>query len=110
MGGRTPLGIVIGVGINVLPASVPQGVVLRYPAGSLVQEIGHPVERGPLMWGVLQEICALRKHLQSPALIWAWNRHLAYKHQTVNLHHLDEHVEPVRIFRVNSKGNLLVAG
>ncbi len=108
--GAYPLGLVIGVGINVMPASVPKEILLHYPASSLVQEIGLTMERDPLMWGVLQEMCALRKHLQSHAVIRSWNRSLAYKHQTVKLHHPDKSVEPVRIIRVNLNGNLLVKG
>ncbi|MFW5726149.1 MAG: biotin--[acetyl-CoA-carboxylase] ligase, partial [Bacteroidota bacterium] len=58
--------LVVGMGVNVGRKAVPPPDGLRYPATSVEEAIGIPVNRWELLASVIQEIHALRPVLATP--------------------------------------------
>jgi BirA family transcriptional regulator, biotin operon repressor / biotin---[acetyl-CoA-carboxylase] ligase len=80
-GGASPKGlphVVLGFGINVLPASYPPEIASRVT--SLEGELGRPVDRGALLASSLVRLAARYTDLQEgrrSAVLDAWRRHAA---------------------------------
>ena len=78
-------GIVLGIGVNVGPASVPQTRDLMLPATCLEVELGQPIERAQLLAEILVQILAWRNRQFDPAFIQAWESRLAFRDQTIEI-------------------------
>jgi BirA family biotin operon repressor/biotin-[acetyl-CoA-carboxylase] ligase len=77
--GETLQGLVLGVGVNVAPTSVPPADEVIFPATSVEDVLGRPVERLALLRGILAELLAWRAQLASPAFLEAWQSRLAFR-------------------------------
>ncbi len=77
--------IVLGIGVNVLSASVPPPAELSFPATSVEAELGQTSERFDLLRNTLQLIAHWRERLATGELLEAWNQSLAYKGQQVRV-------------------------
>lgn len=78
-------GLVLGIGINVLPGSVPPAEELLYPATCLQAHCPIPVERYAFLASVLENLITFRRDLTSTRFLADFNQHLAFKGQAVNL-------------------------
>ncbi len=74
---------VVGMGLNVRAGAVPQGVLLRFPAGDVESSAGRPLKRTPLLYEVLRRFVAWVGRLDSPAFLQTWEDLLAYRGQAV---------------------------
>jgi BirA family biotin operon repressor/biotin-[acetyl-CoA-carboxylase] ligase len=77
--------VVTGIGVNVSSQAVPPADTVRFPATSLEDEVGNPVDRWMLLRAILQEMIDLRPILGKPDFYQAWGNHLAYKGEWVKL-------------------------
>ncbi|MFO8035784.1 MAG: biotin--[acetyl-CoA-carboxylase] ligase [Anaerolineales bacterium] len=77
--------VILGIGINVDPASIPKGMELRFPAASLVQVSGRELERPLLLRWVLKKLVAWYPRISSDAFLAAWEEMLAFRGQRVAL-------------------------
>jgi BirA family biotin operon repressor/biotin-[acetyl-CoA-carboxylase] ligase len=77
--------VVIGAGINVLKRAVPDTDILRFPGTSLESMLGHPVEREPLLYDILDRFIALRPELGTDAFMNKWGSALAYRGRQVKV-------------------------
>ena len=75
--------LVLGMGLNVLAASVPPAENLDFPATSLEDETGQSLDRPALLRGILSELIAWRARLGSPEFLAAWEDRLAYRGEQV---------------------------
>jgi BirA family biotin operon repressor/biotin-[acetyl-CoA-carboxylase] ligase len=89
--------LVLGIGINVAPASVPPAGELLYPATCVETALGSPVERFDLLRAVLEELIALRPRLGSAEFLQAWEQHLAFRGEWV---HVGDGLKPDRLGQV----------
>lgn len=78
-------GVVLGIGVNISPQSVPPAAELNFPATSVEAETGTPVDRLALLHAILEEIIFWRQRLATPAFLQAWELHLAYKGEWVRM-------------------------
>jgi BirA family biotin operon repressor/biotin-[acetyl-CoA-carboxylase] ligase len=83
--GETLSGLVLGIGINVLPGSVPPPEELLYPATCLQAHCPIPVERYTFLASVLENLIVMRRDLTLSSFLSDYNEHLAFKGQAVNL-------------------------
>jgi BirA family biotin operon repressor/biotin-[acetyl-CoA-carboxylase] ligase len=83
--GEALKGLVLGIGINVLPGSVPPVKGLLYPATCLQEHCPTPVERYAFLASVLEQLISLRREIISAAFLADFNEHLAFKGQAVSL-------------------------
>ncbi len=88
--GSQLLGVVVGVGINIAPSSVPPAGELIFPATSIEDQLGRPVDRLELMRALLEEMFAWRPRLGSPEFYQTWEDHLAYRGEWVQIQQLGQ--------------------
>jgi BirA family biotin operon repressor/biotin-[acetyl-CoA-carboxylase] ligase len=82
--------VVLGIGLNVLPASVPPGSwdTLNphpFPATSLEAVLGASVERWGLLSAILDELLRWRQRLSGSDFLQVWEANLAYRDQWVQV-------------------------
>jgi BirA family biotin operon repressor/biotin-[acetyl-CoA-carboxylase] ligase len=77
--------VVLGIGINVKPESVPKDVPLDYPATYLEAAVGGKVSRAPLLRSVLEGVARWWPELSADAFREAWERRLAFRGEQVEV-------------------------
>lgn len=77
--------LVLGMGVNVLNASVPPADQLLFPATSVETELGHPIGRAELLRGILTSVLDWRPNLGAAAFLKAWEGSLAFRGQQVQV-------------------------
>jgi len=108
MGGRL-LGVVVGIGINVLRDAVPAPEELLFPAVSVEEALGTGVAREDLLRSSLAFLFAWRERLSSPHFLQAWEGRLAYRWQQVQVESAGS--EPVSgvLVGISTEGDLLLS-
>jgi biotin-(acetyl-CoA carboxylase) ligase len=77
--------IILGIGLNVKPGSVPAAEGLNYPATSLEVVMGEEVSRLPLLHDVLKAVLKWRDQLTDPEFIRTWEAALAFQGEQVEI-------------------------
>ncbi len=80
------IAIILGIGINIAPPSVPPPEKLDFPATCVESVLEKNVDRWSLMHSVLEKVIALRPHIQSPDFIRAWEHRLAFRGEWVQIY------------------------
>ncbi len=75
--------LVVGVGVNVAPRSVPPAESLLFPATCVESELGSPVDRLGLLQAILIAFQAWRKDIGSQRFVAAWEKRLAFRGEQV---------------------------
>jgi BirA family biotin operon repressor/biotin-[acetyl-CoA-carboxylase] ligase len=76
--------VIIGMGVNVLPESVPPSSQVQFPATSIHSE-GLKIDRIELQHELLSRMISLRQQLGSEGFIQAWEDALAFKNKPVQI-------------------------
>ena len=98
--------VVIGLGGNVSPGSVPPADTLRYPAAAVEVALGVEVDRWALLAATLAAMRDYRAILMQDALVDAWNANLAMRGTWVRFQVDDAAPQVVRLLGVNPDGQL----
>jgi BirA family biotin operon repressor/biotin-[acetyl-CoA-carboxylase] ligase len=77
------LNLVLGIGLNSGKGSIPPQTEFSFPATSLEEETGQPVNRIEILIGIVQCLLAWRNSIRAKELIKFVEDHLAFKHQMV---------------------------
>ncbi len=77
--------IILGIGVNVNPAAVPQSEQLNFPATSIETVLGRGVDRLPLLRDILQALLYWRSLLTKDVFPAAWNKYLAFCGEQVEI-------------------------
>lgn len=77
--------VVLGMGVNVTPESVPPFEMLTFPATCIAAEMATPIERMALLHTLLAELIAWRPKLATDEFIRAWDQALAFRGETVQV-------------------------
>jgi BirA family transcriptional regulator, biotin operon repressor / biotin---[acetyl-CoA-carboxylase] ligase len=83
--GETLQGIVVGIGVNVAPSSVPPDQRVFFPATSVEQAVGHALDRFTLLRSILQAILEWRTQMHGERFFQEWEKRLAFRGQWVRL-------------------------
>jgi BirA family biotin operon repressor/biotin-[acetyl-CoA-carboxylase] ligase len=75
---------VIGIGVNVLPESIPPATDVRFPATSIHSE-GLKIDRMELLHDLLLRLVALRPQLGTQEFLQEWEDALAFKDEPVQV-------------------------
>lgn len=78
-------GVVVGIGVNVAPSSVPPDHEVLFPAGCVEHSLGKPVERTDLLASILDHFFSERKGLGSLPFFKAWEQRLAFRGEHVRV-------------------------
>jgi len=98
--------VILGIGINVAPDSVPPAEALDFPATCLEVVLESSVDRWELLRAVLVKLLEWRQRLDSADLVKAWERRLAFRGEWVRL--LQEGASPLegQVLGLNPDGAL----
>jgi BirA family biotin operon repressor/biotin-[acetyl-CoA-carboxylase] ligase len=114
--GTRPQGTVIGMGINVAPEAVPPPEELLFPATSVEEAAGRPVDRFGLLRAILEATFEWRSKLADPAFRQAWEQRLAFRGQWVRIEEAGS-ASPVsgpplsgQVLGIHADGSLLLRG
>lgn len=77
--------IILGIGVNVLQASVPPIDNLDYPATCVEAVLGMPIDRHELIPLIVRSVGYWSRHLNDRRIVEAWDDRLAFKDQEVIL-------------------------
>ena len=83
--GEELVAMVLGLGVNVLTASVPPAEQLHSPATSIESELGQPVNRAELIKDILTRVLDWRPDLGTDTFLKAWEKNLAFIGQQVQV-------------------------
>lgn len=83
--GAEPDRVVLGIGVNVSPESVPPSEVLHFPATCVQLESALPVERYQLLHDLLAGVISWRSRLTAPEFVQAWDEALAFRGEMVQV-------------------------
>jgi BirA family biotin operon repressor/biotin-[acetyl-CoA-carboxylase] ligase len=101
-------GIVVGIGLNVATASVPPTDQLLFPAISVEEAAGQPVERSDLLQAILTNIFAWRARLFDPSFLQGWEQRLAFRGEWVRLEETGREALTGQVIGIDSNGSLLL--
>jgi BirA family biotin operon repressor/biotin-[acetyl-CoA-carboxylase] ligase len=104
--GETLDAFVLGMGVNVLSASVPPTDQLLFPATSIEAEFGNPVQRVDLLQDILTKTLDWRQKLGSEAFLKAWEENLAYRGQQVQVEERSGETLTGELLGLESDGSL----
>jgi len=105
MGARAE-SVVLGIGINVTPESLPPPEALTFPATCVLSEAPGPVERFDLLHILLEAIIAWRPKLASDAFLGAWDASLAFRGETVQVWVGEAEPTLGQVAGIEAEGNL----
>jgi BirA family biotin operon repressor/biotin-[acetyl-CoA-carboxylase] ligase len=81
--------LILGIGINVAPASIEDALVhepvLHFPSTCIESVLGHSLDRIELLYNVLAGILRWRSRLNAPDFLQAWEANLAYRNEWVQV-------------------------
>ncbi|MCE1255327.1 MAG: biotin--[acetyl-CoA-carboxylase] ligase [Anaerolineae bacterium] len=99
---------VIGIGVNVTPASVPPQDLLLFPATSVELEKGSPVNRIELLGNILSEIIAWREKITQSEFLQAWDQYLAFRGKNVHVQQTEHWSVTGELLGIDKYGNLRI--
>jgi len=103
--------IVIGIGVNVAPSSVPPAGSLLFPATCVEEHTPQRVDRWQLLRGLLENLKKYRAMLAAgevDTFLQHWQQRLAFMGQTVDLHHGDGRVQTGEVAGLSPDGGLVL--
>jgi BirA family biotin operon repressor/biotin-[acetyl-CoA-carboxylase] ligase len=77
--------ILLGIGVNLSPAAVPDPALLAYPATCVEAFTQSPLQPETVLRQILEHLLRWRAILGSPEFLAAWQEHLAWKGQRVSV-------------------------
>jgi BirA family biotin operon repressor/biotin-[acetyl-CoA-carboxylase] ligase len=77
--GDQPRVAILGIGVNVDPASTPPNPRIDFPATSVADQVGRAVDRIALLERILTALLDWWPRVESPAFLQEWERRLAYR-------------------------------
>jgi BirA family transcriptional regulator, biotin operon repressor / biotin---[acetyl-CoA-carboxylase] ligase len=98
--------LVLGIGVNIAPFSVPPAESLLFPAACVEDFLEKPVDRFNLLHQILASFFLRREQIGQPAFMNAWEKHLAFKGEMVTVSPPGENPVRGRLAGVDAQGNL----
>lgn len=102
-------GIVLGIGINISPDSVPADEDQNFPVTCLETAAGHPVDRYRILQHVLNATDKWRVQIGSPEFMALWAEHLAFKDEWVRIEHSEKSSIIGKVKGIDHLGRLVLA-
>jgi BirA family biotin operon repressor/biotin-[acetyl-CoA-carboxylase] ligase len=98
--------VVMGIGINVAPSSVPSAGDLLFPATSVQQALGYLPDRLELLQRVLQAFFSWRPTLHTSPFLQGYEQRLAYQGQEIRIEQPDQSSRQGTVVGINPDGSL----
>jgi biotin-(acetyl-CoA carboxylase) ligase len=78
--------VILGIGVNVTPESVPPDSEVIYPATSVESTLGREVDRVDLLRAILEAVIFWRGQIEVPSFWNAWEQRMAFKGEMVRVY------------------------
>jgi len=104
--GEIPQSIILGIGVNVAPEAVPAPAEVMFPATSVEQAYGRPVDRFDLLHDLLEALFEWRINLTSARFFKAWEDCLAFRGDWVRVDQSGQAPITGQILGIKENGNL----
>jgi BirA family biotin operon repressor/biotin-[acetyl-CoA-carboxylase] ligase len=104
--GETLTAVILGIGINVAPPSVPPDEQLNYPATCVEAVVESPVDRWGLLHAVLERLLFWRERLGTPEFVMAWGARLAFRGEWVQVSFEGQPSLEGQVLGLNAEGRL----
>jgi BirA family biotin operon repressor/biotin-[acetyl-CoA-carboxylase] ligase len=101
---------VLGMGVNVLKGSVPPESALYFPATSLEEASGKPIDRVDLLHDILVALLIWRPRLGTDSFIASWEEKLAFRGETIQVSKPDQAPLKGRLVGLDLDGGLRLKG
>jgi BirA family biotin operon repressor/biotin-[acetyl-CoA-carboxylase] ligase len=98
--------LVVGIGVNIAPSSVPPSEDLLYPAACVEEFLDKPLDRFDLLGRILTAFFARRAQIGQPVFLADWETRLAFKGETVILHPPGETAIRGTLLGIDAQGSL----
>jgi BirA family biotin operon repressor/biotin-[acetyl-CoA-carboxylase] ligase len=98
--------IILGIGVNVNPGSVPSSEKLNFPATCVETVLGKSVDRLVLLRDILQALLYWRSLLTKDVFPAAWNKYLAFRGEQVEIHSQGVHARTGQVDGLERDGSL----
>jgi BirA family biotin operon repressor/biotin-[acetyl-CoA-carboxylase] ligase len=98
--------VVIGLGVNISPKSIPPAELLRYPATAIESVLGTSVDRWALLTEIILAMQEYRAIIGENTFVSHWNEHLAWRNDWVRFRIMEEEPQVVRVIGVRPDGRL----
>jgi BirA family biotin operon repressor/biotin-[acetyl-CoA-carboxylase] ligase len=102
-----PKAVVLGIGVNVFPQSVPDAKNLNFPSTCIADHTLADIERYQFLAQIIDEIQNLRPTLATPEFIENWNYYLAFKEQPIEITTKNETHQGI-CKKINDNGDLVI--
>ena len=106
--GERPETIILGIGVNLSPAAIPNDIPLNYPATSVEEVLQKPVSRLPLLRSIIQSILIWKEKIDSVEFIECWSDYLAFKDEQIHVYSNNDCIHTGRLIDLDERGNLLI--
>ncbi|MBW6471753.1 MAG: biotin--[acetyl-CoA-carboxylase] ligase [Anaerolineaceae bacterium] len=105
--GEELLGLVVGIGVNVLPQSIPPKEFLQYPATCIQDHCSFPIDRFEVLAELINAFNFWRSQIHLPEFMNQWQKTLAFRGEKVYIKQKDGNVQMSGILSgLTSNGDL----
>lgn len=84
--GDRPSAVIMGIGVNVTPASIPSASLLNYPATAVEIHTGYSIKREEFLSAILSSLFSWREQLGTARFLQTWDEMLAFRDEWVHVH------------------------
>lgn len=106
--GNSPETLILGIGINIAPDSVPPSEHLNFPAISVEEIVGKKVDRISLLKAIIIKIILWKEKVWQPEFINTWIKYLAYMDDTVQILSNDTATIEGKVIGLDESGRLIL--
>jgi BirA family transcriptional regulator, biotin operon repressor / biotin---[acetyl-CoA-carboxylase] ligase len=100
--------VVIGIGINVAPESIPPADQLLFPATCVENSYGKPIDRIELLSRILKSMLAWRAKITTNEFLTAWDNYLAFRGEMVHVQQTEQWSVAGELLGIDKYGNLRI--
>lgn len=100
--------IILGIGINLTKAAYPKDIPLLYPATSIEEVTGKPVNASQFLLAVLAHLKDWYNRLDTPLFTAKWEQHLAFRGKSVEIIHSEHPAAAGQIIGLDDQGQLIL--
>ncbi len=101
-------GVIIGIGINLLPDAVPPADAVMYPASCLAEHTDRSIEPMQLLADIAQRILAMNETWNTEMLLTSWRGRMAFAGEAVLIKNDQEILLSGILEGIDDQGNLQI--
>ncbi|MGD8458234.1 MAG: biotin--[acetyl-CoA-carboxylase] ligase [Anaerolineales bacterium] len=106
--GEKLLAVIVGIGINVASESVPDENKIDFPATSIHDSLGQPVDRLDVLAEILTRFFFWEEKITEPEFITTWQKYMAFIGQSIQIKHKNEILQKGKLIGIDDQGMLVL--